>query len=479
MSNSTGVKRVVVIGGGITGLAACHRLLAEARERNLPLDVELLEGSGRFGGTVETSREAGCLLEHGPDSFLSSKPAGLSLCKELGLGGEVMGTNPEQRRSFVLRGNSLLPIPPGFYMLAPSSFLPFLATPIFSPLGKLRMALDLAIPRRRGGGDETLASFVRRRLGREALERMAQPMVAGIYSADPEDLSLEATFPQFLEMERAHRSILLALRKRMATGGAEASASGPRYGLFVTLRRGMGSLVGALLGRIPEPALRRGCRALFLRREAARWRVAVEGRGETQADAVCLALPAWAAGRLLQEVSPRMTASLRDIPYGSVGTLNLVFREEQLSRPLKGMGFVVPAVERRSLLACSFSSVKFEGRAPEGKVLLRVFFAGPEEETFALSDGRAAERLLGELHAILGVRGEPEATLLRRYPRSMPQYRLGHLDRVRAIEEEAERLPGLALAGSAYRGVGIPDCIEGANRAAARLLDFLADASNG
>jgi oxygen-dependent protoporphyrinogen oxidase len=474
VSESNSPKRVVVIGSGITGLAASYRLLDEARKRNLTLDLSLLEATEHFGGVIETSQEAGCLMEHGPDCFLSLKPAGLELCKELGLKKSLMGTNEECRKSYVLRGSSLLPVPRGFYMLAPSSIQSFLTTPIFSMSGKIRIMLDLLIPRRREEGDETLASFVRRRLGREALERMAQPMVAGIYSADPEKLSLNATFPQFLEMERKHRSLILALRKRMQTGNAEGAASGPRYGLFVTLREGMEQVVDALLERIPQDSLRGRCRVTSLRKEANRWRVGTEGDGELEADAVCLTLPAHQAAELMRDEAPEMAASLDGISYGSLGTLNLVFRREQVKHPLDGMGFVVPEVEGRSLLACSFSSTKFPGRAPEGKVLLRAFFSGSETDgLLSLSDDAVIDRIAGELRDILDIEGNPEAAILRRYPQAMPQYTLGHLDRVKTIEAEAERLPGFAIGGNAYRGVGMPDCVAGANQAAERILEQL------
>ncbi len=262
--------RVLVLGGGITGLVACHRLLEGARERNIPLEVCLLEASERFGGTIQTVQEADCLMEMGPDCFLTVKPEAVALCRELGLGNRLIGTKPDYRRSFILRKGRLLPVPQGFYLLAPSSFLPFLTTPIFSPLGKLRMGLDLILPRRKESGDETLASFVRRRLGREALERMAQPMIAGIYSADPEELSLEATMPQFIEMERDHRSVILGLRARMnqmARRQQSADASGPRYGLFMTLDTGLKTLVDALIERIPSGVLRARMRAESLSRK--------------------------------------------------------------------------------------------------------------------------------------------------------------------------------------------------------------------
>ncbi len=471
-------RRAVVLGGGITGLVAAHRLIQGASERGISLEVTLAEASGRFGGSIETAREAGFVMERGPDCFLSTKPEGIALCRELGLEGRLAGTKSAHRRSFILRKGRLIPVPEGFYLLAPSSILPFVTTPIFSSLGKLRMAMDFFIPARRGGGDETLASFVRRRFGREALERMAQPMIGGIYSADPEELSLEATMPQFLEMERAHGSVIRALRKRMREGAAKsraASASGPRYGLFLTLEPGMGSLIDALLERIPAGSLRPEARAASLRGEGGRWRIGIEGGGEIEADAVCLALPTEPARGLLEPLSERLGARLGEIPYGSVATLNLAFSREQVAHPLDGMGFVVPEIEGRMLMACSFSSSKFEGRAPEGKVLLRAFVGGAYgEAALFVSDEEMIGRVMDELGPLLGIRGEPEAAVLSRYGSAMAQYRLGHLDRVREIDEEVGKLPGIAVAGSAYRGVGIPDCAAGAGAAAASLLDYIA-----
>jgi oxygen-dependent protoporphyrinogen oxidase len=468
--------RVLVLGGGITGLVACHRLIEGARKRNIPLEVCLLEASGRFGGTIQTVREADCLMEMGPDCFLTVKPEGVALCRELGLENRLIGTNPDYRRSFILRNGRLLPVPQGFYLLAPSSLLPFLTTPIFSPLGKLRMGLDLILPRRKESGDETLASFVRRRLGREALERMAQPMIAGIYSADPEELSLEATMPQFLEMERDYRSVILGLRARgrqMARRQQSADASGPRYGLFMTLDTGLKTLVDSLLERIPSVALRAGMRAGSLHREDDRWQVEIEGNGRIAADGVILALPAGPAGALVREISPKLAETLGNTPYGSVATINFVLRRDQVAHSLDGMGFVVPAIEGKTLMACSFSSSKFAGRAPEGKVLLRAFVGGAHPH-FDLPDEELTQKVLEELRALLQIQGEPEAARLQRYRGAMVQYRIGHLDRVRQLEEELTRIPGLALAGSAYRGVGIPDCAASATQAATRLLDQLA-----
>ena len=466
-----GARRVVVLGGGVTGLVACYRLLKASKAQNLSLDIHLIEASHRLGGVIETEFSDGVLMEKGPDCFLTSKPEGIELCEELGLGEQLIGTNERHRRSFVLRGDELLPVPQGYYLLAPYQIGPFLMSPVFSPLGKLRMAMDVLLPGRRGDADESLADFVRRRFGREALERMAQPMVAGIYSADPESLSLKATMPQFHEIEREHRSLILGLRKRMQKRGTDegVSASGPRYGLFVSFERGMGVLADALTEAIAEATVRTSCRAEALERQEKGWRVHLQDGEGVDADAVCVTLPPSAAARMLEKAMPGISGELMSIPSGSLATLNLVYRAGQVANPLHAMGFVVPAIENKTLLACSFSSTKFAGRAPEGKVLIRAFAGGEAASRAGLSDGDLTRELIGELRPILGITGEPETSIFYRYEESLPHYLVGHLDKVRRIENELEATPGLALAGNAYRGVGIPDCVKSANEAAEKI----------
>ena len=472
-------RRVVVIGGGLTGLVVCHRLLRASAARNPPLEVWLIEASPGLGGVIGTEFADGFLMEKGPDCFLTSKPEAVRLCEELGLAGELIGTNPRHRRSLVLRGEKLLPVPRGYYLLAPSRIGPFLTTPVFSPLGKLRMAMDVLLPRRRSEADESLADFVRRRLGREALERMAQPMVAGVYSADPEKLSLKAAMPQFHEMEREHRSLILGLRKRMRAGGSDGEAStgeasGARYGLFAAPARGMGALADALEERVSGASVRLNCRAESLERRERGWVARLQDGEKMAADAVCLALPPRAAGRALEGVSPRLSRELGSIPSGSLATLSLGYRAEQVARPLDAMGFVVPAMENRTLLACSFSSAKFEGRAPEGGVLLRAFAGGGAGGSrLALTDEELTGRLIAELRPALGISGAPQTLRLHRWEASLPHYEVGHLEKVARIEKEADAAPGLALCGNAYRGVGIPDCARSAERAAEKILGDL------
>jgi len=414
------------------------------------------------------------VLEEGPDAFLSTKPWARELAGELGLAGELISTSTGNRRSFVLRKGKLEPVPEGFHLLAPTSLLPFLASPIFSWRGKLRAALDLVLPRR-NGGDESLESFVTRRLGREVFERLAEPMVAGIYTADPAKLSLRSTMPQFLEMEAEHGSLIRALwaRRRTEEAAQAREASGARYGLFLTFRRGVATLTDALAARLPEGTLSLGAGVTKVRRDAAGFRLSMS-EGEIDARALVLAVPAPEAGKLLGDIDPELSRLLLEIPYASAATVNVLLRREQVRHALDGMGFVVPSVEDRFVLACSFSSVKFPGRAREGEVLLRAFVGGARHrERALLPEDELARKTLADLREILGIEGEPLEVLARSFPDSMPQYVLGHQERVSAIEERARAVPGLALCGNAYRGVGLPDCVRSGEEAAKTVLGAL------
>jgi protoporphyrinogen/coproporphyrinogen III oxidase len=464
------VRRVVVIGGGISGLAAANRLL----ELDPSLDVTLIEASARLGGTLQTEERDGFLLERGPDSFISEKPEAVALAKRLGLESRLIETNPEHRRSFIVRGGRLRPVPEGFQLMAPSRVWPFLTTDIFSVMGKARMAADLVLPRRAANGvsDESLASFVRRRLGREALERMAQPMVGGIYTADPERLSLRATLPRFLEMEREHRSLILAmLRKARSQEELEKrGTSGARYSLFLSFDRGMEVFVRAL----GKCNVRLNTSVVAIERERG-FKIKADKEEPIYADAICLAVPAYVAAQLLSTVAQRLAAQLNRINYASTATINLAYRREAVRHPLNGFGFVVPFIEKRSLIACTFSSVKFPGRAPENHVLLRAFVGGAlQPDMFALEASEMLDRVENDLRGLLGITSKPLFAEISKWEKSMPQYEVGHLDRVATIENELAQLPNLELAGNAYRGAGIPDCIRSGETAAEKLINSLA-----
>jgi len=343
------------------------------------------------------------------------------------------------------------------------------------------MALDLVVPRRTATDDESLAQFVTRRLGREALERMAQPMVGGIYTADPQYLSMQATMPQFLEMEQRHGSLIRAmLQKQRSASSPAAGTSGPRYGLFVTFRHGMQTLVDALAAHLPASTVRRHTpvRRLQHLADTQRWLVHLDQQPALEADAVCVSLPAPQAGQLLRTVDDTLATALQAFPYASSAIMNLVCTRAQVSHPLDGMGFVVPAIEQRALLACSFSSVKFAGRAPQAQVLLRAFVGGAlQQEQLARSDAEIQQAVVHDLQQLLGLTGEPLAVSVTRHLEAMPQYHVGHLDRVAHIASRMAHCPGLVLAGNAYHGVGIPDCIHSAERAAQTLLEYLSTSS--
>lgn len=498
------MKRVVIIGGGITGLAAAHRILERSQESGKQVDLTLVEAGPRVGGIIQTEERDGFLLERGPDSFISEKPEALELAKRLGLESHLIETNEHHRRSFIVRRGRLLPVPEGFHLLAPSRFWPFVRSEVFSWQGKARMALDLLLPRRNLNGntdkdddvDETLAQFVRRRLGREALERIAQPMVGGIYTADPEQLSLRATMPRFLEMERQHRSLIRALRHRSPTvregSVANRGTSGARYSLFLSFDRGMQLLTDKLAERISDLKFQitdgghssensiqvnTAVESLTMEREEGdetpKWRVR-SSRGESLvADAVCLALPAYVSARLLSGVDAQLASELDGIPYASSATINLAYKREDVPRPLDGFGFVVPFIEKRSLIACTFSSVKFPGRAPQGYVLLRAFVGGAlQPEMFDLNRDELLSRVCADLRDLLGIEQAPLFAEVAKWERLMPQYHVGHLQRVKRIREQVASLPGLSLAGNAYTGLGIPDCVR-SGEAAADLVDAL------
>jgi len=459
-------RRVVVIGGGIAGIAAAHRLVEHA-QAGAALDVVLLEAAGSLGGSVGSERSGGFLLERGADSMITDKPWGVALCERVGIADRLVGTRAGERRTYVVHAGRLHPLPEGFLLMAPTSAWAVATSPLFSLGGKVRMALDLVLPRR-AAGDESLAAFVRRRLGDQVLQRVADPLVGGIYTADPERLSLAATMPRFLELERTHRSVILGLR---ATTRVARGSAGARYGMFVAPADGMGTLVDAVARRLPEGVVRLGRAVNGLVRDGERWQI--ETAAETfAADAVIVATPAFTAARLLGPLDARLGRELDAIEYASSATVTLGFRAEGVGEHLTGFGFVVPFSEGRPLLACTFSSRKYPGRAPEGHELLRAFVGGARRHDLVeLDDAALVTTVRGDLHALLGISAEPVLVRVHRHRRAMPQYAVGHLDRIATIERWVAGVRGLGLAGAAYRGVGIPDCVRSGEAAADAALN--------
>ena len=470
------VKRIAVVGGGIAGLAAAHRVTEIAREKNSALEILLFEARERVGGAIATERVDGFVVEAGPDSFISAKPWALALCERLGLREHLISTNPSRQTVLVVRNGRAVPLPEGFLLIAPTRFFPFMTTPLFSLGGKLRMAAEYFMPRGGANEDESLASFVTRRFGREALDRVVQPLIGGIYAADPEKLSLAATMPRFLEMEQARGSVIKGMLREKRQSPAQRAESGARWSLFLSLAGGMQELVDAIAARLPEGCVRTHTRVTDVSWDAASqtWTIVADG-GAVDVGGVIMAAPAYAAGGLIRRVAPEIARELDGIPYTSTATVSLAYRQADIPRELGGFGMIVPAIEKRKILACTFSSVKYAGRAPAGSVLLRAFIGGAlQPELFDQDDASIEKNARSELSELLGIAAEPVFTRVHRHPRAMPQYPVGHLASMRRIEQELEKLPSLRLAGNAYYGVGIADCVHSGEKAAEAVAKALA-----
>lgn len=472
--------RVAIIGAGISGLAAAHRLLELSRTAGRSPSITVYEAASRYGGLFGSQRIGDYLIELGADSFITNKPAAIKLCERLGI--ELMPTDARYRRSLILHHGRPVPTPDGFNLLAPGKIWPIVTTPLLSPAGKMRLAAELFMPRRQDRTDESLGEFVRRRFGKEVLERIVQPLVGGIYTSDPEKLSLEATLPRFPEMERRHGSLIRALRRGSDSEEANSSASGARYGLFATPKAGMQALLDRLresLGDYVTWRFDSQVTALHRDRQNSkdRWHVATREAHESF-DAVIVALPAYIAAELLCDSAGELAQALNQIEYASSAIVVSGHKLSDIAHPCDAFGLVIPHVERRRILATSFLSRKFPGRAPADRIILRTFVGGAmQPEELDCSDDQLVAKVLAELKSILGVGGTPDFVRIAHYRRSMPQYTVGHLERVAKIRQLASTLPGVALAGNAFDGVGVPDAIASGESAAATAWEALFPAS--
>ncbi|QDU45071.1 Protoporphyrinogen oxidase [Symmachiella dynata] len=468
----TSVRRVAVIGGGISGLSAAHRLTELRSESQQPLDIMLFEASDRLAGVMGTEEIDGYHVETGADSFITDKPWAVDLAKRLGLEDRLISPDANYRRSLVLHNGKPQPIPEGFMLLAPSKIGPVLKSPLLSPWGKLRLGMEYILPRGNNGQDESLAHFVRRRLGREVLDRIVQPLVGGIYTSDPEKLSLRATLPRFLDMEKEHRSLIRASRRQSARR-KDNSGSGARYGLFATFATGISELFAALIASLKNCDVRMNTAVTRLTpgpENASATLETADGRHE-EFDAVIAALPAYRVGDLVAAFAAPLAAQLQSIEYASSAIVVTGHRLADVANPLNAFGLVIPAVENRKILAVSFTSRKFPDRAPNDCVQLRTFVGGAmQPELLELDDEQLLSLVRGELAELLGVQGEPQIARIARYQQAMPQYHVGHLERVERIEAAAAALPFFELAGNAYHGVGIPDCVHSGEQAAERVF---------
>jgi oxygen-dependent protoporphyrinogen oxidase len=459
--------RIAIIGGGISGLAAAFAL-EEQRRAGADVEYILYESSPQLGGVLRTERVDGCVVEAGPDSFITEKPWAADLCRALGLGDQLIGSNDADRKTYILTRGRLVVMPDGLMFMVPTKILPTGFSPLFSWKTKMRMAQELFHPPGAVDHDESVAAFVERHYGAEVVDRLADPLLSGVYGGEAANLSVRAVLPRFAEMERTHGSLgraMLAARKKMSAGSNK-----PAPPLFTSLKNGMQHMAETAVSRLTASSLLTSAPVQAVQPQAAGWVVSA-GLQSDQFDGVIIALPALAAAEVLRMASPELSAELAGVRYSSSITIGLGYdREVRQSLP-PGFGFLVPRSEGRRLLAATFVHNKFPHRAPQDRALLRCFFAGVNAENlWSLADDQMIGIVREELRKILGLRAEPLFARVYKWKSAMAQYGVGHLDRLERIERLRQQLPGLALAGNGYRGIGVPDCVRSGRDAAKQLV---------
>lgn len=453
-------------------MSTVYFLQEKIKEKGWPVDCLLIEADHRLGGKILSERVDDFIIEGGPDSFITQKKWGVELCRRLGLSDRLVQTHPTEKAIFVLKRGELFPFPEGFNLMIPSKLLPFLRTPLISPLGKMRMGMDLFIPEKTSKEDESIASFVRRRLGNEAVEQFAEPILAGIFAGNAEKLSIRATFPQFVALEDTYGSLIRGMRERQKQANQTAKKA-PAFSLFVTLQEGLFSLIATLQKNLDRVDIVSGRKVSAVEPLEGRYRVAF-GSEEQIADAVVITTNTEAAAGWTEGWDRPLSELLRQVTYVSTATVSLGFKKEAVRHPLNGFGFVVPRKEKCGIMASTWSSTKFSGRAPKEHVLIRTFLGGAHrEDLIAMDDRDLIAAVRDDLRNILGIESAPVVAKVFRWIKANPQYHVGHLDLVSNIEKRCEKHAGFYLAGAGYRGVGIPDCIRQAAETAEKICQRL------
>jgi len=469
------MKRIAIVGGGISGLSAAYSL-EKARAGGADLQYTLFESGQRLGGCMSSDQVEGCLVEAGPDSFLTEKPWAADLCRELGVGDDLIGSNDSQRKTYIVVHGRLVVMPDGLMFMVPTRLVPTALSPLFSLNTKLRMAQELLHPPRPMQEDETVAQLVERHFGPEVVDRLADPLLSGVYGGDAGKLSARAVLPRFVEMEEKYGSLsraMLAAHKKMAA----MKKSQPPRPLFTSLRDGMQQMVDAIVARLNPQSIRLRQHILRIYPENEAWRLSIEVNDEEQYDSVILATPANVAGALLDGVDRELARNLLDITYSSSVTVTLGYYKQQLEHLPPGFGFLVPRSEGRRMLACTFVHNKFPHRAPRDKGILRCFLGGARDEAvLSLSDEEMLETVRRELRDLVKLEASPIFARVYRWREAMAQYEPGHIARVAEIERRVAEIPGLAIAGNAYHGIGVPDCIRSGMEAANKLAQLAPEA---
>lgn len=462
-------KRIVVVGGGITGLTSAYYLQKEAREKDYPLDVELLESSDHLGGKIDTVQKDGFTIERGPDSFLARKESAGRLAREVGLGDELVPNGTGQ--SYILVNGKLHKMPSGSFMGIPTRVRPFLFSGLFSPVGKARAALDLVKSKKTIEGDQSLGLFFRRRLGNQVVENLIEPLLSGIYAGDIDRLSLQSTFPNFYDLEQKYGSLIKGLRQTYPMKKPKKGEKKPS--MFRTLRNGLGSLVEAIDERLEPGTVQKGVKVDHIEKKANGYHLLLSDGTVKEADAVILAAPHYAVQRMLSQYD--FLEPFKETNATSVANVAMAFDASAIKKDIDGTGFVVSRNSDFRITACTWTHKKWPHSTPGGKVLLRCYVGKPsDQEVVRKTDEEIEEIVLNDLNKTMNITAKPEFSIVTRWYDAMPQYTVGHKQRVNEITEQMEKdLPGVYLAGNSYRGIGLPDCIDQGEAAVQNVIDFL------
>lgn len=465
---SVGKKRVVIIGGGIAGLSTAFYLQKEIKEKQLPLEILLVEGSHRLGGKIQTVVKDGFIIERGPDSFLERKTSASQLAYEVGMDDKLV--NNATGQSFVLVKEKLHPIPGGSIMGIPTKLTPFITSGLFSPIGKLRAAADFILPRSKEKGDQSLGHFFRRRLGSEVVENLIEPLLSGIYAGDIDKLSLMSTFPQFYEVEKKYRSLIIGMGKASPKRNSNPNQS---KGQFLTFTTGLQSFVEAIEAHLDPTMIRKGTKVEKIYKENNQYKIVVNRGEELIADGVIISTPHYTVPMMLSQYE--YFDSFKDVPSTSVATVAMAFDQKDLNIRENGTGFVVSRNSSYTITACTWTHKKWPHTTPKGKVLIRMYVGrAGDEEVVNLADEEIVNIVLEDLKNIMNLQAKPEFYVISRWNHAMPQYTVGHKARLNTIREKMKNdLPGIILAGSSYDGLGIPDCINQGIQAKEEILKYL------
>ncbi len=457
------VAKIGIIGAGISGLSTAFYLLQESLQQNLEIDLTILERSDRLGGVIWSEKTEDCLIEGGPQNFVTFKPQTLELVTELGLGDEVIGSNDQLRQTFVLQDSRLQPLPQGMEFLSPVRIRPFWSSSLISTTGKLRAFLEPLISP--SVGDMTVDSFLTRRLGRELTEKVAEPLVSAIYGGDIRELSTMSALPRVYQIEQKFGSLWKGMRK------ASRQRSTPSQPSFLSLGPGMSCLIDQLAERLSEISIHRNVADIQVQRDSSCYRLK-SAPFEDVFDSLIFSTPAASAADILDPVSSEAAQLIRQVPYFSTVIVYLAYKRAEFSHPLNGHGFVVPRKEATVMDACTWVSSKFEGRCPPDTVLLRCSIQDGRQKRVEISDQEAAQKVHQELQRVLGISCHPILTRVLHARKALPQFTLGHAQRMEQLREILKGYPGLFLTGAYFGGVGIPDCIETARRTARQAVEF-------